>query len=368
MMSEQPSSHRRDFLTGKTAGQVAADAIQQAADHVAEFADALAPRALATIDQAAGYVVTLRRRAMACDFEVCLNADRDSRGSVAAMQALDLIDELESQMTIYRDTSEVLEINREAANAWVDVESRLFDVLQLSDRLHCETQGAFDLTGGPLSRIWGFDQRKGKLPTDDQIAEALKFVGWDKVELDVSADRIRFLRSGVDINLNSIGKGYALDRAAELLADSDVDDFLIHGGRSTLLARGSRAGRQGWTTRLRHPLRPRQIVAEFQLEDQALSTSGSATQSFVIGGKRYGHLLDPRSGWPADAMHSATVVAPTGAEADALSTAFYVMGADQVQEYCTAHPHIRALLVLPTRRVGEVEVAMFNVDSASPSG
>ncbi len=167
-------------------------------------------------------------------------------------------------------------------------------------------------------------------------------------------------RPGIEINLNSIGKGYAVDRAGELLVEAGVDHFLLHGGRSTLLAQGNRAGQAGWNVRLRHPVRPQQTIAEFDLHDEALSTSGAATQSFVIQGRRYGHLIDPRTGWPADAMHSATVVAPSGALADALSTAFYVMGVEQVAAYCADHPEVKALLVLPAAEAGEVELATFN--------
>lgn len=344
---------------------MAADAIERAADQVAGFADALAPSPTGESTSASlGYVVSLQRRAMACEFEVRMNiaAAGDNRQSAAALRALDLIDSLEAQLTVYRDSSEVMDINRRAATEWVDVESRMFGVLVLADQLCRETQGAFDLTAGPLSRAWGFDRRQGRLPTDDEIAAARTAVGWGNVELDTASNRLRFLQPGVEINLNSIGKGYALDRAGEQLIDDGVHDFLLHGGRSTLLAQGHRAGQLGWTARLRNPLRPQQSIAEFELQGQALSTSGSATQSFILRGQRYGHLIDPRTGWPADQMHSATVVAPTGALADALSTAFYVMGREQVAAYCDKHPEVKAVLVLPGAKAGEVEIAAFNID------
>src|SRR5690606_28587970 len=158
---------------------------------------------------------------------------------------------------------------------------------------------------------------------------------------------VAFTSDGVEINLNSIGKGYALDRAAELLVEARSCDFIFHGGRSTLVAQGSNSlePRGGWKAGLRHPLRPQLRIAEFTLRDEALSTSGSATQFFQHRGRSYGHLIDPRTGWPANGLHSATVIAPTGAEADALSTAFYIMGPDAVAQYCATHPNIRALLV-----------------------
>jgi thiamine biosynthesis lipoprotein len=182
---------------------------------------------------------------------------------------------------------------------------------------------------------------------------------------------VAFGKPGISVNLNSIGKGYALDRMAELLGLQSVDDYLLHGGKSSVLARGNQPGRgeAGWTVGLRHPLRPAERLAEFSLRDQALSTSGSGTQFFIRRGRRYGHILDPRTGRPAEGLYSATVLAPTAAEADALSTAFYVMGPDRVDPYCAEHPEISALLVGPAERDGEVQLFAFGLarESREPS-
>ena len=139
---------------------------------------------------------------------------------------------------------------------------------------------------------------------------------------------IAFRQAGMSINFNSMGKGYALDRMAELLAANDVGDFLLQGGKSSVLARGDQPGSSetGWLVGVRHPLRPDERMAELVLHDQALSTSGAGTQFFIRRGQRYGHILDPRTGRPAEGLYSATVIAPTAAEAEGLSTAFYVMG------------------------------------------
>lgn len=363
-MADKPSSSRRDFLTGRAAADATADALERMADKVGQFADQLSPPAPATPSQP-GYVLTLQRRAMACDFEVRLNAtpsepNAESSATTAALESLDLIEALESQLTIYRDTSEMLELNRHAANRPVEVEPGLFAMLQVADRLYHETQGAFDLTAGPLSRVWGFDRRAGRMPSEDEIATAREHVGWNHVDLLEASRCIKFDEAGVEINVNSIGKGYALDRAGELLAERGVTDFLYHGGRSTLLASGSRAGDDGWSAGLRHPVRPQERIAEFCLRGEALSTSGSATQSFIHRGKRYGHLIDPRTGWPAEGLITATVIAPSAALADALSTAFYVMGLERVREYCDSHREIKTLLVLPAKHAGEIEVVRLN--------
>jgi thiamine biosynthesis lipoprotein len=302
-------------------------------------------------------VVSVRRRIMACEFEVQLSASRDDDSMEHVFAALDLAEALEAQITVYRTDSEVIRINHSAAQAPVHVEPRLFELFRLADRLHRETDGAYDITSNPLSEAWGFSRRAGRVPTDAAIDEARQRVGMLYVALDGEAGTVAFRKQGVSVNFNSIGKGYALDRMAELLAMQSVDDYLVHGGKSSVLARGGQPGHErGWTVGLRHPLRPAQRLAEFRLRDQALSTSGSGTQFFIRRGRRYGHILDPRTGRPAEGLYSATVIAPTAAEADALSTAFYVMGPDAVKSYCEAHPEISALLVAPAEREGDVQL------------
>jgi thiamine biosynthesis lipoprotein len=314
--------------------------------------------------EASALLVSVRRRAMACEFEVQLAAARDDDSMEHVFAALDLVEVLESQLTVYRDDSEVALVNRQAATQSVPVEPRLFALLQEAARLHAETGGALDITSGPLSEAWGFSRREGRVPSDAEVAAARSLVGMHRVALDESQRSIAFQQPGMAINLNSMGKGYALDRMAELLHDHFVDDYLLHGGKSSVLARGDQPGgiSAGWTIGVRHPLRPGERLAEIRLRDQSLSTSGSGTQFFIRRGQRYGHILDPRTGRPAEGLFSATVVAPTAAEAEGLSTAFYVMGPAEVERYCDTRPHIAALLVGPGRREGDVQLFAFGFD------
>jgi thiamine biosynthesis lipoprotein len=359
---DAPVPNRREFLAGRAAGDVLVHFVEEAADRVGRLADQLDPAP----DELAGtnYVTVLQRAAMACQFEIRLNASSestDSRPTASAVAALDLIEELEEQLSVFRDSSEISQINRVAALSPVEVEPQLFQLLELAGRLYTETMGAFDLTSGPLSRTWGFHRRSGRIPTPEELAAARDKVGWQNVILNSSTGQIAFARQGTEIHLNSIGKGYALDRAAALLCSEGVEDFLFHGGRSSLIARGNRSGQCGWQAGLRHPLFPRLRLALFRLQNEALSTSGSATQYFRHRGKRYGHIIDPRTGWPAEGFHSVTVIAPTAAEADALSTAFFVMGPEATVEYCRTRPHLKVLMVIATSREGEIEVACINL-------
>ena len=162
------------------------------------------------------------------------------------------------------------------------------------------------------------------------------------------------------MNLGSVGKGYALDRCAEVMAMGGVEAFMCHGGQSSILARGvRRAGDDKqdavpWSVALRHPLRPERRLAELSLCDQALGTSGSGQQFFYHRGRRYGHVLDPRSGAPAEGVLSATVLAPSAAQADALATTFFVLGVDATSAYCEEHPELSVVFVLPGSRQSTV--------------
>lgn len=200
------------------------------------------------------------------------------------------------------------------------------------------------------------------MPSQVEIDEALATVGYEQLQLQADSQAVQFQKPGMEINLGAIGKGYALDRAADLLKEKDLRNCLLHGGNSSVLARGHRDGDAGgWTIALKHPLRPTERFAEFILRDQALGTSGSGTQYFHHGGKRYGHIIDPRTGWPADRILSSTVIAPTAAEADALSTALYVMSLDEAAAFAQRRPDVAALLTTRGKHPGELEMHPFNL-------
>jgi thiamine biosynthesis lipoprotein len=351
MLSDRQT--RRSFLHGAGAARELADITDRPAQSVSPA------------DNRSDLIVSVCRRAMACEFEVQLAADRNDDSMEHVFEALDLVESLETQMTVYRDDSEVVRLNRRASQEPVRVEPRLFGLFRRAQQLNQETDGALDITSGPLSEAWGFSRREGRVPSDDQIAEARQRVGMQHVTLDCEKKTIAFHRLGMCVNLNSLGKGYALDRMAELLAQHDIDDYLLHGGKSSVLARGNQPGSEstGWRVAIRHPLHHSETLAELLLRNQALSTSGAGTQFFIRRGRRYGHILDPRSGYPAEGLYSATVLAPTAAEAEGLSTAFYVMGPERAGQFCAARPEIAALLVAPGEREGDVRLITFGLDS-----
>lgn len=280
----------------------------------------------------------------------------------AACKALDLIGHLERQLTVYDDGSEVSRLNRLAGRASVPVEPRLFGLLQLAARISEETAGAFDVTAGPLIKAWGFFERKGAVPLEADLTEELSRVGMRGVVLEDESRRVRFLKPGMEINLGSIGKGYALDRAAEFLIERGVDSALLNGGTSSVLAIGSPPNcADGWTVGIKHPFGQGRRLAVVRLRDRALATSAPTYQHFRYNDRTLGHLIDPRTGRPAQGMASATAVAPTAAEADALSTAFFVMGVEGTRAYCEGRPEIGAVLL--EDRLGAMPLVVGAVDA-----
>ena len=290
-------------------------------------------------------LIRLARRAMATTFEVVLpfgTPDALQRGG----DAFDLIDRLEDQFTVYRDTSEVSRLNQHAATLPVSVEEGLFGLLEQSARLTRDTEGAFDVTAGALIKAWGFFCGPRRVPQPEVLQQARDRAGMGHVTLDAAPRTVFFQRPGLEINFGAIGKGYALDRAAALLrSEWNCSSALLHGGHSSVYAVGSAPGdERGWAVTIRHSWRDEQL-AVVRLRDCALGTSAATFQHLEHQGRKLGHILDPRSGWPAEGVASASVIAPTAAEADALATAFFILGVEKARRYCAAHPEVSALLL-----------------------
>jgi thiamine biosynthesis lipoprotein len=288
-----------------------------------------------------GYWIRVHRRAMACRFEITL-AGQDGSFVPAARAALDEIDRLEAELSVFRETSIISELNRRAAREPIPAPRHVVDLLARCQRLYQDTGGAFDITTTPLSRCWGFLRRQGRVPDLVEIESARASVGLERVRLDNSRWSVAYERSGIELNLGAIGKGYALDRAGAGMRAAGVTHALLSAGCSSLLALGGRG--HGWTVDLVSPLLAGRPIAELRLRHAAVGTSGAGEQFVIADGRRYGHVIDPRTGWPAEGVLSATVVASDAATADALSTAFLVGGVDLARRYCAEHRDVLAVI------------------------
>ena len=263
---------------------------------------------------------------MACEFSVMFPAGTRN-GIEAGCAALDEVDRLEALLSVFREESEVARLNREGGPA----DREVYELLRWAARLSSATGGAFDAAAGALVQLW----RGGRVPSPVEVRAALEASGSRHVRLHDGS--VEFLRPGVQFNLGAIGKGFAIDSALRRIRPRSA---LMQGGRSSLKAVGT------WTVAIGDP-----PFATIRLRNQAMGTSAATYQGC--------HILDPRTGWPARVVKSATAVAPTATEADALSTAFYVMGAEGARRFCEANPRFGAVLELPDeslRVFGNVEM------------
>lgn len=296
--------------------------------------------------------VRLACDAMATRFECVLHGPDERVLRAAGEEALDEVRRLEAALSLYRPESEIAQVNREAARDWVPVSPEVFGLVRHALLLSHVTEGAFDITVGPLLRTWGLMRGSGRRPGDDEVAEVRQAVGSRLVELDEASFRLRFARPGVMLDLGSIGKGYAVDRAGERLREAGVEHAFLHGGTSTALAMGSPLEGDVWKVAIEHPLgpapegqEPRRPLAVIPLRDESLSVSAVWGKGFEAEGVYYGHVMDPRLGRPVAGARMAAITLPSATETDAMSTALLVRGGELVEKFRAGGFACRCLVV-----------------------
>ncbi|MFN9048246.1 MAG: FAD:protein FMN transferase [Planctomyces sp.] len=292
-----------------------------------------------------GATVRLTARLMGCDFTVVLNPGPEQ--VEVAGEALERISAVEAWLSHYRDDSQLSRLNQTGWPGPASISAELRDFLEFCRHCWQLTDGAFDVAAGALSQLWRHCRKAGRIPDDAAVAAAKACSGHSLVNMNPVGNTVCFSAAGISLDPGAVGKGWGLDDAAAWLLNraEPLQNFLLSGGHSSLLAAGSHNGTGGWPVGLGNPLFTEKRIATILLMDQAMGTSGSNIQFFRHAGRRYGHILDPRTGWPAEGMLSATVLADSAALADALSTAFFVMGVEKAVECCRQIPDIAAILI-----------------------
>ncbi|MCP3917162.1 MAG: FAD:protein FMN transferase [bacterium] len=297
----------------------------------------------ASIDAGSGVVLEALRPLMGTEFAVKVWAPpgREPAAAEAIRAALDDAAELEQRISSWQPGSDTSKVNRAAGQAAVLVAAELRELLAIAMRWARRTGGAFDVTGGPLFELWSEARAQGVSPSEQAIRENLARVGHERVE--VLGDTVRLRRAGMKLGFGSVGKGFAADRAAALLRARGFSDFIIDAGGDLVLA-GTRGG-EPWQVGIRHPRRE-QLLAVGHLSDCAIATSGDYEQYLIVDGERFGHIVDPRSGWPVQGVTSVVVVAARGADADALATGLFVLGPDEGLGLVEKISSVEALFVM----------------------
>ena len=286
------------------------------------------------------------RKAMAAPFEIILDLDRPKQElEVIAEAAFELVEHLEGQLSAYLSTSDICWINDAAAERPARLEPRLYELLKMCRRVYNETCGAFDITVGPLVKAWGFYRREGRKPDPAELEVAREKVGMPFVRFDDEEHSVRFEKPGMELNLGAVGKGYVVDRVVEALRGWGIRCGLVHSARSTIAVIGEPPVGDGWRLGVTDPRATEKALGVLTLADSTMSTSGNWEQFFKLEGKSYSHIIDPRSGQPAQGILSTTVVGPSAAESDALATAFFVMGVERTRDYCEERRQIGAVVL-----------------------
>lgn len=305
--------------------------------------------------------VRLRRQAMATDFEVLYCSYEKSDVCKIGSAMLDEVERIESLMSIWKGETELIEVNRRAAQEPVQVSEEIFNLVKLAKDVFSQTEGAYDITSTPLVRCWGFFQRQGRLPSPEEIDEARRKTGMQYVELDEVNRTLHFTREGIELSPASVGKGLALDYAMRIAHNRGLKTVMMHGGFSSVLASGRPAWKDAWQIDVRNPLDHNHPLARLRLKNEGYSTSGAELQYFEHEGKRYGHIIDPRTGWPVEKVSVINVVAPTAAQAELFSTAFYVMGVEKTLEYCDNHKDLGVLILTLPSEDRKAELITSNI-------
>jgi thiamine biosynthesis lipoprotein len=270
--------------------------------------------------------------------------DREKlKACVAAAQ--EVMSDINGALSTYKEDSEISRLNRASGKEPVEISKHSREALELSLKYSRMTSGAFDPTVLPLCRLWGFSggSRPSKVPDKSSIDAALRLVGHSRLSLSDGKAKLEI--AGMGLDLGGIGKGYAVDAAFQKVSELGTKDFLINLG-GNIRCRGLAEGTRPWIVGVRDPFAAEDLVGTLELAgDVAVATSGNYEQFVILDGERYTHILDPRTGTPVKGMAGVTIVSATAVEADALSTALFVLGPEKGPQVLASFPQSRALFV-----------------------
>lgn len=262
---------------------------------------------------------------MGTTVEVIIEGEKDMAKEVS-QRFFARIKELDKKLSLYNAESEIAKINKFAGNGKVAVSPEMAELLGKSLLYSELTQGAFDITVGPLVQLWGFKEHKPVIPEKEKIEDVLKRCGYVSIKIHPGSNEVSFSKPGMEIDLNAIAKGYIVGEGARLLKKAGVTSALINAG-GDIYSIGAPFGKEGWNIAIQHPRKKNKVIAKLILADKAVATSGDYENFFVHEGKYLSHIIDPKTGRPSDrGVVSATVISSDAAEADALATALIVMG------------------------------------------
>jgi thiamine biosynthesis lipoprotein len=297
------------------------------------------------VDQFFVMNLSLSLQAMATRFELVLSGEDGRALRAAGEEALQEIERIEGQLSFYRADSEIATLNRLGGTQPVRLSPPTFGILAQCHQFSEATDGAFDVTIGPLMRAWHFVRENGAIPSLEELAEARSLTGVSHLIFDPERFTVAFDRPGVSVDLGGFGKGYAVERAIAILHEYGVKSAFLHGGTSSVAVIGAPPVGDEWWVELQEPFRDATGgVLRVGLVDRALSVSALNGKSFRVGDREYGHIIDPATGEPVTAAIAAAVTGPSAAVCEVLSTALMVRGPAWLATGQARFPGYRLLL------------------------
>jgi FAD:protein FMN transferase len=264
--------------------------------------------------------------AMGSTYSILLYGQDPQEMESAIDAAFDEVERLDHLLSNYNPQSEWSRVNREAGKMAVRVSPELFQLVSECLEYSKQSEGAFDISVSPLIKTWGFHGGMGRLPDPVKATAARLRVGYRNIILDPSAQTVHFRNAEMEIDPGGIGKGYTVDRMTEVLRQRSIESSLVAASSSTIYGLGTPPDEpRGWRVTIRHPEHPRDSIAEVFLKNMSLSTSGSSEKFFISNGRVYSHLMDPRTGEPAEGSLVA-VMAPRNIDTEAWTKACFVNG------------------------------------------
>jgi len=247
--------------------------------------------------------------------------------------------------------SDVVRINNAAGKSAVKVDAETLTVIEKALEMSRRSEGAFDISFAAMKGLWKFDEDLDpKVPPPDELERRRKLINWRDVVVNRAARTVKLRRAGMRIGLGGIAKGYAVDRGAAVLRADGFTDFMVQAGGDLFVA--GQKGPASWMVGVRDPRGgPRDIIARMPIRDHAFSTAGDYERSFVLGGRRYHHIIDPKTGYPATASREVTIYAPTAFLADALDDAVFILGPKKGLALVDGFPDCGALIVDASNQV-----------------
>jgi thiamine biosynthesis lipoprotein len=295
------------------------------------------------------------RYMMGTSIEVQAFGGDEATRRAAIDEAFAAFAEIDRLMSDYRDDSELAALNRNGARESVAVSEPMFAVLEAARRVSAASSGAFDITVGPLVRLWGFHDKTPHIPSDAELALVRPLVDYREVLLDAEHHTVRFARPGIELDLGGIAKGFAVEIAAGVLRRKGLSGFIDAGGNQYLL--GVPPGKRTWTVGIKDPDGRGRVMGVVETGEMSVSTSADSSNFLVANGRRYGHILDPRTLQPSAESLSATVLSRDGTLADAMSKAAFILGPVAGLALIDSMPDMSAVIAY-RKRDGSVGIAV----------